>query len=440
MKKIASYSYLFLVAIFGLVACESSDLDTTVSDGVQEDRETLTIANAHYFGDVNETEGASYAISLTLLSEGMSIVSSDMAFESYSGTGYAYDIVFNSAHPTAIDTGTYVMDVEESYAAGTIHAEETYLTIVHGGSNTVTTLQDATVKVSLENDVYTIDLAATTIEGIDVVGTYVGKIAIDHIYFYLEPTDTLHISNKVDLVEYVADEDNREDWATDSVYSYYAEMYAFYAAYYAEQLEGFIGTYGPYIEMYEADTVGVYDEGAELYALYADSLANATNAADSAKYQAFVDQYQMAALLVKVYNAYSELAYYTEMFAYYAQVYAANKEAYTPADAHYITVTDDQGNVMNLEIALNALSPEYHAVLPDGQYALEGGLYYVTETADYRSSGKLYGSYLKAADGNVYYVGAGLVDVKFDGTTVKELHVKAYSVYGSEITYDYVAE
>lgn len=64
----------------------------------------------------------------------------------------------------------------------------------------------------------------------------------------------------------------------------------------------------------------------------------------------------------------------------------------------------------------------------------------VNETADYRSSGKLYGSYLKAADGNVYYVGAGLVDVKFDGTTVKELHVKAYSVYGSEITYDYVAE
>lgn len=225
MKKLLKNTYLLVVAVaLTLVACKDAQpkVDDTVLNKVSTERETLTVADAYYHGDVYET-GGSYKVTLTLLSDGMGFsYDDDNIFSEYSGTGYAFEIEFNSEFEDSIAPGVYkadTMDLNQEYYMCdvlTYNPENTYLTIVNNGSNVKNVLDgNITIDVKVSGDVYTIAITGKNALGLDIKGTYTGTIDFRDIYAYREPTTPQNVTFAVSGVECTADEDN----------AYYASEY-----------------------------------------------------------------------------------------------------------------------------------------------------------------------------------------------------------------------
>ncbi|MGM9818965.1 MAG: hypothetical protein ACI30B_08320 [Paludibacteraceae bacterium] len=228
MKKLLKNTYLLVVAVaLTLVACKDAQpkIDDTVLNKVSTERETLTVADAYYHGDVYGTGGGSYKVTLTLLSEGMDFsYDEDNIFSEYSGTGYAFELEFNSESENSIAPGVYkadTMDLNQEYYMCdvlTYNPENTYLTIVNNGSNVKNVLDgNITIDVKVSGDVYTIAITGKNALGLDVKGTYTGTIDFRDIYAYREPTTPQSLTFAVSGVECTADEDN----------AYYAANYGF---------------------------------------------------------------------------------------------------------------------------------------------------------------------------------------------------------------------
>lgn len=218
MKKLLKNTYLLVVAVaLTLVACKDAQpkVDDTVLNKVSTERETLTVADAYYHGDVYET-GGSYKVTLTLLSDGMEFsYDEDNIFSKFSGTGYAFEIEFNSEFEDSIAPGVYkadTMDLNQEYYMCellTYNPENTYLTIVNNGSNVKNVLDgNITIDVKVSGDVYTITITGKNALGLDVKGTYTGTIDFRDIYAYREPTTPQKVTFAVSGVECTADEDN----------------------------------------------------------------------------------------------------------------------------------------------------------------------------------------------------------------------------------------
>lgn len=232
MKNIFKNTYLLVLAVaLTFVACKDADpvVDTTGKDDMTAARETLTVADAYYHGDVYDTGGGSYKVTLTLLSEGMGFTydaeDEDNLFDGFSGTGYAFEIQFNSEFEDSIAPGVYTadtMDINEEYWMCdllTYNPENTYLTVVNGGSGVKNVLDgNVTIDVKVSGDVYTITIDGKNAIDMPVKGTYVGKINPRDIYFYREPETANNVEVIAESVTYLADEDNKAD------YAYYASM------------------------------------------------------------------------------------------------------------------------------------------------------------------------------------------------------------------------
>lgn len=436
------------VSIFGcalavvLTACQATpEYDTTLSANLQDEREKLTVVDAYYFGDINKT-ATSNAIAVTFLSSGMSIVYDGLDFSGYAGSGYAFDLIFNSSDEETLTAGTYVLDTllsdgSYSYAPGTIAPENSTVSIVYGGNATTIALSEADVKVVATGGGYTIDIAATAITGVAVEAHFAGEIAFNDIYAFREPAEATSFTGQLDEVDYEAGASNYSDWLTDSMYSFYADYYAAYAEYLEPAVLNLEESYATEIELYES-APELYEDSAALYLVYTDSLAEATATEEIARLQSLVDEYEYAYNVVDIYASYAEIAedYYGSLDA--AEYYAAAHAESTPEDAHSFTLVTKQGDILHLSVALWALSDEFHAVLPDGTYAVDPGVYYVTSTENYRAqSAKLYGSYIEAADGNLYYVTSGEVEVTFVGDEVATLQFKGVTANGSTIDCSY---
>ena len=221
MKKLLKNTYLLVVAVaLTLVACKDAQpkIDDTVLNKVSTERETLTVADAYYHGDVYGTGGGSYKVTLTLLSEGMDFsYDEDNIFSEYSGTGYAFELEFNSEFEDSIAPGVYksdTLDVNQEYYMCdvlTYNPENTYLTIVNNGSNVKNVLDgNITIDVKVSGDVYTIAITGKNALGLDIKGTYTGTIDFRDIYAYREPTTPQNVTFAVSGVECTADEDNAD--------------------------------------------------------------------------------------------------------------------------------------------------------------------------------------------------------------------------------------
>lgn len=342
MKKLLKNTYLLVVAVaLTLVACKDAQpkIDDTVLNKVSTERETLTVADAYYHGDVYETGGGSYKVTLTLLSDGMGFsYDDDNIFSEYSGTGYAFEIEFNSEFEDSIAPGVYkadTMDLNQEYYMCdvlTYNPENTYLTIVNNGSNVKNVLDgNITIDVKVSGDVYTITITGKNALGLDLKGTYTGTIDFRDIYAYREPTTSQKVTFAVSGVECTADEDNA-DYATK---------------------------YGVTLH-----TITIEGENGELVSLSIE--------ADAACIESLVDG-----------------------------VYSA-----------------EQG-YWDLEMT------------PDG-----GTTWVIDPSKDYRKDGKLYGSYVIDAEGNVYWI-AGEVSLTYEDTKVVALSLEASSTNGSEINLSY---
>ncbi|MGM9825681.1 MAG: hypothetical protein ACI3Z8_04510 [Paludibacteraceae bacterium] len=440
------------ISVFGcalavaLAACQATpEYDTTLSENLQDEREKLTVADAYSFGDINKS-GSSKAIAVTFLSSGMSIVYDGIALSGYQGNGYAFDIIFNTVSETTLDTGIYVLDsVLESgtysYAPGTIHPANSTLSIVHDGISTALSLSDAEIKVAAKGDGYTVDFAVTTSTGVAIEAHFVGEIVCNDIYSFREPSETTTLNDSLVSVVYEASPYNYQDWLTDSMYSFYADYYAAYAEYvYENAVLPLEQAYAEEIELY-LSAQEQYEDSASIYESYADSLEMVTTTADSVRILTIMAEYENAYMVAQIFNKY---AYYVGMYedlTYYAAYYTKAYETSIPDDLHTFELATEQGDVIYLEVALGALSPEYHAVLPDGKYLVEAGVYYPRSTSKYRAqSSRLYGSYIQAADGNLYYVAGGEIEVSFVGNTVASLHFKGETANGSVIDYSFTSK
>ena len=229
MKKMLKNTYLLVLAVaLTFVACKDAEpvVDTAGKDDMAAARETLTVADAYYHGDVYATGGGSYKITLTLLSEGMGFTydadDEDNLFDGFSGTGYAFEIQFNSEFEDSIAPGVYTadtMDFNQEYWMCdllTYNPENTYLTVVNSGSNVKNVLDgNVTIDVKVSGDIYTITIDGKNAIDMPVKGTYVGKINTRDIYFYREPETVANPTKEVEVktVSYTADEDNKADYA-----------------------------------------------------------------------------------------------------------------------------------------------------------------------------------------------------------------------------------
>jgi hypothetical protein len=232
MKKMLKNTYLLVLAVaLTFVACKDAEpvVDTAGKDDMAAARETLTVADAYYHGDVYATGGGSYKITLTLLSEGMGFVydseDENNVFDSYSGTGYAFEIQFNSEFEDSIAPGVYTadtMDFNQEYWMCdllTYNPENTYLTVVNSGSGVKNVLDgNVTIDVKVSGDIYTITIDGKNAIDMPVKGTYVGKINPRDIYYYREPETADNVEINAESVTYLADEDNKSN------YAYYASM------------------------------------------------------------------------------------------------------------------------------------------------------------------------------------------------------------------------
>lgn len=436
-----SISLCALAVAFG--ACQPTpEYDTTLSENLQEEREKLTVADAYCFGNINNTD-ASNAIAVTFLSSGMSITYDGIAWSGYQGNGYAFDIIFNTVAQNALDTGTYVLDSllasgDYSFAPRTIHPDNSSLSIVHDGIPTSLSLSDAEIKVAAKGDGYTIDFALTTSTGIAIEAHFVGNIVCNDIYRFREPAETTTLNDSLVSVVYEASPYNYQDWLTDSMYSFYADYYAAYAEYvYENAVLPLEQAYAEEIKLY-LSAQEQYEDSAIIYESYADSLEMVTTTADSVRILTIMAEYENAYMVAQIFNEY---AYYVGMYeelAYFADYYAKEYATNIPADLHTFELATEQGDVIYLEVALGALSTKFHDVLPDGKYLVEAGIYYPRSTNNYRAqSSRLYGSYIQTADGNLYYVAGGEIDVTFVGNTVTSLRFKGETANGSVIDYSF---
>lgn len=230
MKKLLKNTYLLVVAVaLTLVACKDAQpkIDDTVLNKVSTERETLTVADAYYHGDVYGTGGGSYKVTLTLLSDGMDFsYDEDNIFSEYSGTGYAFELEFNSEFEDSIAPGVYksdTLDINQEYYMCdvlTYNPENTYLTIVNNGSNVKNVLDgNITIDVKVSGDVYTIAITGKNALGLDIKGTYTGTIDFRDIYAYREPTTPQNVTFAVSGVECTADEDNASYYAPKKGYT-----------------------------------------------------------------------------------------------------------------------------------------------------------------------------------------------------------------------------
>lgn len=437
------------VSIFGcvlavvLTACQAKpEYDTTLSSNLQDEREKLTTADAYYFGDINKT-ATSNAIAVTFLSSGMSIAYDGLDFSGYAGNGYAFDLIFNSSDEKTLAAGTYVLDTllsdgSYSYAQGTIDPENSTVSIVYGGNATTLALSEANVKVVATGGGYTVDIAATAITGVAVEAHFAGEVAFNDIYAFREPAEATSFNGSLAEVDYEASELNYEDWVTDVQRPFLVERYLKLADEKRAELDVIEAENpGLNLEEYElyADSAAIYNEA------YA-ALKSATDPEEIAELEEILALYQNAADVFKsqyVETGYDKIATQYNEYLYFAYIH---NEAYGDdtkvKGSHSFLLLTEQGDVVHLDVLEYSLSDEFHAVLPDGTYAVDPGVYYVTSTENYRAqSNHLYGSYIEAADGNWYYIADGEVEVTFNGAEVATLQFKGVTANGSAVDCSY---
>jgi len=383
MKKIYIFGLLALSAI-AMVSCKEQGVDKELSQSIQKERETLTQAETYLWGDFYESE-ISNVVSLALASKNVSFNYDGVPFSSFDGTGYAFNIVLYTSleglYPAA---GVYTADKAEVGAPFTYDMENTYINVLNGGNLTKLLIDTAAITVAVEGEAYTITVNALTIGGATVKGTYKGQLEGKNPFAFRESTQASEIVLEAAAVSYEADEANYADWANDSVYSYYAEEYASYAEYYAFLAE----------QAYQDKDTATGDE-----------------------YMGYAEEY-----------------------AYYSDYYASEAVYYTPLNAHYFTLVTETGDVLNLEIDLERLDPEFTEVIPDGKYLAAYGTSWIENINDLWSADawKVYGSYLQTADGQVYYIDEAQVTVKMSNEGVAEMiQVKGSTINGSSIEVNY---
>lgn len=225
MKKIFKNTFIAFSALsLAMVGCKDAEpvVDTTVLNNVTAERETLTVGDGYWHGDVYKTGGGSYKVTATLMSTGMGLVHSTdegLAFKGYSGTGYAFELELNSEYEDQIAPGTYVADTldynGEYYMNDilTYNPENTYLMVVNNGSAVKQQVKDLKVDVKLSGETYTIAISGTNGVGVEVKGTFVGKLPLRDVTCYCEPLEAKTFNLEAERVTYAPYERNKSHYA-----------------------------------------------------------------------------------------------------------------------------------------------------------------------------------------------------------------------------------
>ncbi len=213
---------VFFVAIL-MVACKDAqpEVNTDLMNSEVVARETLVAADAYWHGDVYGS--GSYKITLTLLSQDMTIDHSFSAddkselFTGFGGTGYAFELEFNSESLNTLVPGVYSADTigkvngKNAYLNDifTYHPEHSYVVVAHNGNNVKQMLSpDTKVTVSLSDGIYTVTIDGKNALGIPLKGSYVGAINLNDIDYYREPTTPKTINVIAESVSYSPEEAN----------------------------------------------------------------------------------------------------------------------------------------------------------------------------------------------------------------------------------------
>lgn len=134
MKNLFKFSVAALCAIFAMTACEP---ESTVGDNGQKEDGKLVIPSTYfwgsYYGDYYEVESGNVGIAF---SEGA--IEYDDYGDPVGGTGLTVYVdlqipLVSDPDHALVPVGTYTMDADEEYTAGTWSAEDSYVTKVVNG-------------------------------------------------------------------------------------------------------------------------------------------------------------------------------------------------------------------------------------------------------------------------------------------------------------------
>ncbi len=215
MKNIIKSMLTMLAVAMTMVACEDAqpEFDNTLLNDEVAARETLATAEAGYSTDGKE--GSLYKMTLTLLSEGVTINNEFNAeqhcesFAGYGGTGYAFELELNSESKNALASGVYMADTISK--AFTYNPENSYLTVVHNGNSTKQVLGlDTKISISASDGIYTVTIDGKNAINVPVKGTYEGAIKFYNLKYYREPETAKTINIEVEDVAYVKESGDKQ--------------------------------------------------------------------------------------------------------------------------------------------------------------------------------------------------------------------------------------